>query len=44
VAELLYKAEGAAAPGADPAGETGGAPKRDDVTDAEFTEEKGGSN
>jgi molecular chaperone DnaK len=44
VAELLYKAQGAGAPGADSAGEGGGAPKRDDVIDAEFTEEKGGSN
>jgi molecular chaperone DnaK len=44
VAELLYKAQGAGAPGAEPAAEGAGAPKRDDVIDAEFTEEKGGSN
>jgi molecular chaperone DnaK len=43
VAELLYKAQGAGAPGADEAG-GGDAQKRDDVIDAEFTEEKGGSN
>jgi molecular chaperone DnaK len=45
VAETLYKAEGAAGgtgAGAEAASEDGGA-KRDDVIDAEFTEEKGGS-
>jgi molecular chaperone DnaK len=44
MAELLYKAGGAGGSGA--AGEAGAAeaPKGDDVIDAEFTEEKGGSN
>ena len=44
MAELLYKAGSAGASGA--AGEAGAAeaPKGDDVIDAEFTEEKGGSN
>jgi molecular chaperone DnaK len=45
MAELLYKAQGqgAGAPGGGGAAGAGEAPKRDDVIDAEFTEEKGGS-